>query len=70
MDNKKSLIISMVGVLTLVTAVIGATYAFFSVTGTGQSASSSTQTETANVGVVTLNDSGIDFYLNLMVIYS
>ncbi len=60
MENNRgqSIFLSVVGIATLLVAIIGATFAYFSITVTGNDTASSIYVRTAQVGGVTFDGTG------------
>ncbi len=66
-NRKKILIGSIIGVITLVIAVVGATYAFFSLNVSGDTTSTNVDIETGNADVVTIEQGAENIHINLAV---
>ncbi len=66
-NNKKVLIGSLVAVITLVIAVVGATYAFFSLNVSGDATNTNVDIETGNADVVSIKQGVNNMHINLSV---
>ncbi len=66
-NRKKILIGSIIGVVTLVIAVVGATYAFFSLNVSGDTTNTNVDIETGNADVVTIEQGINAMHINLAV---
>lgn len=64
MDKKNTMLLTVIAVATLLVAVVGATFAYFSVTSGSTTNTSSLQTTTKEVGTVTMTGGNTTFYLN------
>ena len=66
MENNRgqSIFLSVVGIATLLVAIVGATFAYFSISVTGNETASSIIITTANVGGVTFNGEGAGIEVN------
>lgn len=64
MDKKNTMLLTVIAVATLLVAVVGATFAYFSVTGETTNATSAVDVSVENVGSVALNGGG-DFDLTV-----
>jgi len=65
MDKKNTMLLTVIAVATLLVAVVGATFAYFSVNATSSSATSTVTTKAEAVGSVALGTENGAFYLNL-----
>lgn len=65
MENKNSMLLTVIAVATLLVAVVGATFAYFTVTGTNTTTTTNVTTTAENVGLVSLTQGAENFYLNL-----
>ncbi len=67
-ENKKKILIgSIIGVVTLVIAVVGATYAFFSLNVSGDTTNTNVDIETGTADVVTIEQGAENIHINLTV---
>ncbi len=66
-NRKKILIGSIIGVVTLVIVVVGATYAFFSLNVSGDVTNTNVDIETGNADVVTIEQGAENMHINLAV---
>ena len=65
MDKKNTMLLTVIAVATLLVAVVGATFAYFSVTVTSNAATSTVTTKAEAVGSVALNSKNAPLYLSL-----
>ena len=66
MENNRgqSIFLSVVGIATLLVAIVGATFAYFSISVTGNENASSIKVTTAKVGGVTFSGTGAEISVN------
>ena len=65
MERKNTMLLTVIAVATLLVAVVGATFAYYSVTGTNTSTTNTVSTTTQKVGTVTLAEQDEQLYLNV-----
>lgn len=65
MDKKNTMLLTVIAVATLLVAVVGATFAYFSVSATSTSATATVTTKAESVGSIALNSKNAPLYLNL-----
>lgn len=65
MDRKNTMLLTVIAVATLLVAVVGATFAFYSVTSANTSSTRTVTTSTPQVGSVALTSTGNDLYLHI-----
>lgn len=65
MDRKNTMLLTVIAVATLLVAVVGATFAYFSITGTNSSGTTVITTTTGSVGTVTLTSPNTALKINL-----
>lgn len=65
MDRKNTMLLTVIAVATLLVAVVGATFAYFSISGTNNSGTTVVTTQTGSVGTVTLTSPNTSLKLNL-----
>lgn len=63
MDKKNTMLLTVIAVATLLVAVVGATFAYFGVTGGDSSATAAVQGSVESVGTVTLSATNADLEL-------
>ena len=64
MDKKNTMLLTVIAVATLLVAVVGATFAYFSVTDTFASSTAAINATTQDVGTVALADGGATMHIN------
>lgn len=67
MDKKNTMLLTVIAVATLLVAVVGATFAYFSVTATNQTTSTTLNTTVEDVGTVVLDQGIAALYVDLTV---
>lgn len=65
MEKKNTMLLTVIAVATLLVAVVGATFAYYSVTGNTESATRTVTTTTPKLGSVSLTDSDKNLYLKI-----
>ncbi len=65
MDKKNTILLTVIAVATLLVAVVGATFAYFSVTVTGSGSSTTIKASTGEIGTVTVTNNSNE--LNLLL---
>jgi len=65
MDKKNTMLLTVIAVATLLVAVVGATFAYFTVSSTNSTATTSVTTKAEAVGTVALTNGTQAFYLNV-----
>ena len=65
MDKKNTMLLTVIAVATLLVAVVGATFAYFTVDSSSTSATTTVTTKAEAVGSVSLSAVNSDFFLNL-----
>ena len=65
MDKKNTMLLTVIAVATLLVAVVGATFAYYSVTSNNTSSTRTVTTTTPEVGSVALTSTGVDLYVHL-----
>ncbi len=65
MDKKNVMLLTVIAVATLLVAVVGATFAYFSLTNTNNGGTTTATTTTEQMGTITLSDGEEDLHLKL-----
>ena len=65
MEKKNTMLLTVIAVATLLVAVVGATFAYFSLTVSGEATNTTAKVGTSNLGMVTLTDKNIQFELSV-----
>ncbi len=65
MDKKNTILLTVIAVATLLVAVVGATFAYFSITATNSSSSTVITTTTGSIGTVALTSPNTALKINL-----
>ena len=64
MDKKNTILLTVIAVATLLVAVVGATFAYFSVTGTGEGSTAAITSTTGSVGSVSIAATNSTMHIN------
>ena len=66
MDKKNTILLTVIAVATLLVAVVGATFAYYSVQVTGSASKVNVDVKSSAVGVLTLSTPEQHLYMNIL----